>query len=131
RPHLIVGTQREPDRSIVAPVKGAVGRHQRENGRLARTFALSTSATRATLPRLRLRLRLLFCRMWRLPCLRRSTLPVAVTLKRLATAFLVLARPEFLDIGAWKMAANGRAASGFWEDFSPRGTGWREWKVKS
>jgi hypothetical protein len=38
--------------------------------------------------------------MWRLPCLRRSTLPVAVTLNRLATAFLVLAMPAFLDIGA-------------------------------
>ena len=60
--------------------------------------ASSTFATRATLPRLRLRLRFLFASKWRLPCLRRSTLPVPVILNRLETAFLVLAIPAFLDI---------------------------------
>ena len=79
----------------------------------AKTAALSTSATRATLPRLRFRLRFLFCRMWRLPCLRRNTFPVAVTLNRFETAFLVLAIPAFFDIGVAKVAMIGKWARPF------------------
>jgi hypothetical protein len=37
--------------------------------------------------------------MWRLPCLRRRTLPVPVILKRLATAFLVLDVPDGPGMG--------------------------------
>lgn len=37
--------------------------------------------------------------MWRLPCLRRRILPVPVTLKRFATAFLVFAFPDALAMG--------------------------------
>lgn len=79
---------------------------------------LSTSATRATLPRFRLRLRFLFCRMWRLPCLRRSTFPVAVTLNRLETDFLVLAIPAFLDIGAASVEPFAELARAFPEIFT-------------
>ena len=58
------------------------------------------SDTRVACPRLRLRLLLFFVRMCRLPCLRRRILPDPVTLKRLATAFLVFAFPAFLAIGS-------------------------------
>jgi hypothetical protein len=81
----------------------------------------STSATRATLPRLRFRLRFLFCNRWRLPFLRRSTLPDAVNLNRLETAFRVLAMPAFLDIGAERVEAFLKPARAFWKGFSRLG----------
>ena len=67
------------------------------------------------MPKFRLRLRFLFWSKWRLPCLRRNTLPVPVILNRLDTAFRVLAIPPFLVIEAWNLVASDLFARCFSE----------------
>ena len=91
------------------------GFRQFPNGRLPMTLNMSRSETKATLPNERLRLRLLFWSKCRLPCLRRSTLPVPVILNLLATALRVLAMPPFLVIEGRNLASPPIHASGFFQ----------------
>lgn len=65
------------------------------------------------MPRLRLRLAFLEEAKWRRPGLRRNNLPVAVTLNRLATAFLVFRRAMDLGMGRWTVVIYVERATPF------------------
>src|SRR6266700_3330316 len=82
-------------------------------GRHSLIRSTMVSWTWPALPSLRLRFELLLEARWRRPGLRRSSLPVPVTLKRLAADFFVLRRATDLGIGAGTVAANALSASSF------------------
>src|SRR5436190_3289268 len=76
------------------------------------------SWTWPSLPSLRFRFELLLEARWRRPGLRRMSLPVPVTLNRLAAAFFVLRRAMDRGIGAGTVAGEGQGASSFSEVIS-------------
>lgn len=106
--------EEEPDRLVVVATATERSVTDQDQGMFALTAAASVTSTRTVLPRERLRLRFLFWRRWRLPCLRRSTLPLPVILNRLLTAFLVLEMPAFLDIGVAKIGRKPSHARKFY-----------------
>src|SRR3954470_2440365 len=71
------------------------------------------SWTWPTLPSLRFRFELLEEARWRRPGLRRSSLPVAVILNRLATAFFVLRRAMDFGMGVGTVSGKRRSAISF------------------
>ena len=71
------------------------------------------SCTRPALPRFRFRLALFEEAKWRRPGLRRSNLPEAVNLNRLATAFFVFRRAMDLGMGRERLDTLGRSATLF------------------
>src|SRR5271170_5067174 len=79
-------------------VRGMVSPEFYAKGRLARMRYSSVLSTCFILARWRLRLRFLLPARWRRPDWEVMTLPVAVILNRLATAFLVLRRAMALGI---------------------------------
>ena len=82
--------------------------------------ASMVSCTWPTFPSLRLRLELLEEARWRRPGLRRRSLPVPVTLNRLAADFFVLRRAMDLGIGAGKLAGRSQRANIFWAKMQAR-----------
>src|SRR6476469_1615376 len=76
------------------------------------------SWTWPTLPSLRLRFALFEDARWRNPGLRRSSLPVAVNLNRLATAFFVLRRAMDFGMGVGTLAGKTQRAISFYGNSS-------------
>lgn len=104
---------------LAAPIFGAAGRRIRsvnyEKGRLFLIFATSQSFTMADCARLRFR----FEDLHSSKCLRlawaRTTLPVAVSLNRFATAFLVLLRAIDFGMGRGNYGVRTAEARGIFE----------------
>ena len=71
----------------------------------------SAGETSTACPRLRLRFEFFRRIKWRLPCLRRKTRPLPVTLNLLATAFLVLAFPPLRAIARGIYSVSGHLQS--------------------
>ncbi len=75
--------------------------------------AAMVSCTRPALPRFRFRLALFEDAKWRRPGLRRSNLPEAVNLNRLATAFFVFRRAMDLGMGPRRVMVSSGSATLF------------------
>jgi len=84
-------------------------------GRFSFTRLTSESWTTTDLPSLRLRLELLHSSRCRLPAFDRMTFPVAVSLNRLATDFLVLLRAMAFGMGRGQSQSVSRKATGKFE----------------